>query len=73
MCSYNYLQACNQTLLERGSKPDMVTQINSKWGPLFVRSAFSMYNSLLDLCYLSLSTCEMKLPLLLYTYSHSYI
>ena len=29
-------QAHNQTLLE-GSKPGMVTQMNLKWGPLFVR------------------------------------
>ena len=28
------VQVCNQTFLEGGSKPGMVTQMISKWGPL---------------------------------------
>ena len=35
-------QACNQTLLEGGSKPGMVTQMNSRLGPILVRNTFSM-------------------------------
>ena len=38
MCNLNILchkmQAHNQTFLEGGSKPGMVTQMNSKWGSL---------------------------------------
>ena len=36
------VQAHNQTLLEEGSKPGMVTQINSKLGSILVRNTFSM-------------------------------
>ena len=36
------VQAHNQTLLEEGSKPGMVTQMNSKLGSILVRNTFSM-------------------------------
>ena len=54
---YIHNQAHNQTFLEGGSEPGMVTQMNSKWGHLLVRSTFSMrlYSMLMLGMYLRLN------------------
>ena len=71
LASFILLQARNQTLLKGGSKPGMVTQMNSKWGALFCEKHFQhvyfitawTFHYCMDLCYLHVELSYLYLQL----------